>query len=104
MANAQEHGYVEPCAVIFVQDGNTTCEACPFDHANPKACVERLGSSGFKLMCRTGGHSPPGEVWCKPRGASFELPRVAVLGLVVGGVVLLAAGFLWWKRRQHGAS
>lgn len=100
-ANAQMHGYVEPCAVVFVQDGNTTCEECLFDHANPKSCIESLGSRGFELVCRTGGHSVPAQVWCKPREGSSELPRGAVLGLVVGGVLLFTAGFLWWKRRER---
>jgi len=103
-ANAQMHGYVEPCAVVFVQDSTTTCEECLFDHANPKSCAESLGSRGFTLQCHTGGHSVPAQVWCKPREGVSELPRVAVLGLVVGGVLLLTAGFLWWKRRERAAS
>ncbi|HEU5072908.1 MAG TPA: hypothetical protein VFU02_02020 [Polyangiaceae bacterium] len=96
-ASAQMHGYVEPCSISFVEDGNTTCDECPFDHSNPASCARNLGSRGYTFKCRTRGHSAPAEVWCKPREGN-ELPRPFVLGGVVGGVALFAAAFLWWKR------
>ena len=74
------------------------CEECPFDHSNPKACAESVGTRGYSFECRTGAHSIPKEIWCKPRGR--EIPRELVLAGVVGGVALLTAGFLWWKRRR----
>lgn len=95
-ANAQ-HGFVDPCARFFVEDANTICEECPFNHANVASCAESLGTRGYSFECRTRGHSAPMEIWCKPRGR--EIPRELVLGGVVGGVALLTAGFLWWKRR-----
>lgn len=96
------HGYVEPCAVTFVQDANTTCEECPFDHSDPKSCARSFGARGYTFECRTKGHSIPAEVWCRPREGKNELPRELVLGGVVGGVALFAAGFLWWKRKPTG--
>lgn len=91
------HGYVEPCSPFFIEDAHTTCEECPFDHSNLKSCAEGPGARGYTFKCRTRGHSTPLEVWCKPRGREF--PRELVLGGVVGGVVVFAGVFLWWKRR-----
>lgn len=97
-ASAQMHGYVEPCSPFFIEDTHTMCEECPFDHSNLKSCAEGPGTRGFTFKCRTRGHSAPLEVWCKPRAR--EVPRELVLGGVVAGVALFAAGFLWWKRRS----
>lgn len=96
-ASAQDHGFVDPCTLFFVEDAQTMCEECPFDHSNLNSCAESVGTRGYTFQCRTRGHSTPREIWCKPRGR--EIPRELVLAGVVGGVVLLAAGFLWWKRR-----
>lgn len=98
-ASAQMHGYVEPCAVPFVQDSKTTCEECPFNHSDPKACARTLGERGYTFECRTKGHSVPAEVWCRPREGEDALPRPLLLTAVVGAVVLFTAGFLWWKRK-----
>lgn len=98
-ATAQMHGYVEPCNPLFIEDGRTICEECEFDHSNPKSCAAGPGARGYTFKCRTGGHSAPLEVWCKPRGP--EVPRELVLAGVVAGVLLFTAGFLWWKRRSR---
>ena len=101
-ARAQEHGYVEPCNVVFVQDSKLTCEECPFNHADLQSCAKSFGSRGYKFECRTRGHSAPAEIWCKPREGVNDIPRPLMLGGVIGGVAVFAAAFLWWKRRATG--
>src|SRR5690606_42000292 len=66
------HGYVEPCAVHFVETSGTECELCPVQAHDGADCAARLGALGYEKRCRTGGHSPPAEVWCiaKARKAS----------------------------------
>ena len=99
MAQPEMHGYVEPCTVSFVEDGNTSCEECTPTHEDPEHCANELGPRGYEKKCQTGGHSVPGEVWCRPKSTADEQPRVAVLGAVLSGLLAFTAAFLWLKRR-----
>ena len=102
--NAPIHGYVEPCTVEIVEDGNVECEACTPSHANSRLCQEKLGARGYERKCRTGGHSAPGEVWCIEKRRKEQAARDARL-LYVPVVAALSASalfgvFLFLKRRR----
>jgi hypothetical protein len=76
-ANDGLHGFVDPCAVSFVEDNTDECELCAPTAEDAEACVKKLGPHGYQRKCRTPpGHSQPGEVWCRPR-PGFSLPRPA---------------------------
>jgi hypothetical protein len=102
--NAPIHGYVEPCTVAIVEDGNVECEACPLSHANSRLCEEKLGALGYERKCRTGGHSAPGEVWCIEKRRKEQEARDARLRYVPVVAALSASAlfgvFLFLKRRR----
>jgi LPXTG-motif cell wall-anchored protein len=99
---ALPHGYVEPCAVSFVQDSSTSCELCSPSEPGQRSCGEQLAQRGYEMKCRTGAHSAHGEVWCIAKRAepatarsSYALLLAAMVGLAVAGA------FLWLKRRRR---
>jgi hypothetical protein len=95
------HGYVEPCSVAHVGESNSECAECSSVNGDLAACGTRLADLGYDLRCRTGGHSPPGEVWCRKLDAGR--PSVRLIASVVAGFVLaLAAAFLWARRKRAG--
>jgi hypothetical protein len=76
-ANDGLHGFVDPCALSFVEDNTNECELCAPAADDAEACKRKLVPHGYQLKCRTTpGHSQPGEIWCRPR-PGFSLPRPA---------------------------
>jgi hypothetical protein len=74
-ANDGLHGFVDPCALSFVEDNTNECELCEPSADDAEACKRKLGPHGYQRKCRTTpGHSQPGEIWCRPR-PGFSLPR-----------------------------
>jgi hypothetical protein len=102
--NAPVHGYIEPCTVAIVEDGNVECEACKPSQTNSRLCEETLGARGYERKCRTGGHSAPGEVWCIEKRRKEQAARDARLAYVPVVAALSASAlfgvFLWLKRRR----
>lgn len=98
-SRAQEHGFVEPCQVYFIEDHTLSCEQCIPSPTDPKHCADLWGDKGYEKKCQTGFHSKPAEVWCISRAAK-EAGKPWVLVSVVGGVAMLAGLFLFAKRRR----
>lgn len=96
------HGYVEPCAVHFVETSDTECELCPVQAHDGADCAARLGALGYEKRCRTGGHSPPAEVWCiaKARKASSWQALLRRYVWVPLGIAAVAAALLLVRRRR----
>jgi len=108
---AQTHGFVEPCAIPFVQDQTMTCQECQPTTDDPQYCVNSLGAEGYEKKCHSRpGHSIPNEVWCKPRertasaapssdGQSSDMTPQLKLALVVALSGLCGAGVFRASRR-----
>jgi ribosomal protein S18 acetylase RimI-like enzyme len=102
------HGFVDPCAVSFVENNTNECELCPPALDDVEVCKKKLAPLGYALECRTTpGHTAPGEVWCRPR-PGFSLPRPPLPPeppsrswyLVAPVAVLVAFGAFWAVRRR----
>jgi ribosomal protein S18 acetylase RimI-like enzyme len=108
-ANDGVHGFVDPCAVSFVEDNTNECELCPPALGDADACKTKLAPLGYALRCRTTpGHAAPGEVWCRPR-PGFSLPRppeppepLSRSWYFAAPVAVLAAFGAFWAMRRRG--
>jgi hypothetical protein len=96
------HGFVEPCTVGFVQDGNNECELCAPTGGNWQACARTLGARGYTKRCRTSVHSAPGEVWCTARlvAPKDNAPSPLLLTLAAAGALGGFAALLRWREKR----
>jgi hypothetical protein len=96
---AEFHGFVDPCAVQFVQDGTNHCELCSRADGDAERCIERVRELGYERKCRTSVHSTPGEVWCisESREKALRYQRIA---LMLGAVLAGLGVFLIARRRR----
>lgn len=96
------HGYVEPCTVGFIEDGNAKCERCTASDAELERCTDRLANKGYERKCRA--HGTRDEVWCisvvkaKAAGKPTRLPY-GLLSSAAFGIVAAGVAFLFSKRR-----
>ena len=96
------HGFVDPCAVSFVQDDSVECESCSTAGRSADACGNELKGEGYERKCRTSGHSEPAEVWCRPKQYRQSRLRKGLIVAALVGSTLLGAAVLLTRRRGNG--